>query len=209
MVMKRRTLLRGLASGIAGTVAGAAAAPVAATPVAAQQPPAAPANTSADTGARLLDEHQRRTLTSIAEMMVPGSTAAGVVDLIDRVSAMESPQRQRRFLNALGAFEQQARKVHGTRWIDLDEPTRLKILQESSSGVEGRPRAPVWVKGQPLVFAPTDPAPPATARDHFDYLRSVVATAYFSTEPGMRELGWTGRAVFTSLPGCNHPDDHA
>ena len=206
--MKRRTLLRGLASGIAGTVAGAAAAPVTATPVAAQQPPA-PANTSADTGARLLDEHQRRTLTSIAEMMVPGSTAAGVVDLIDRVSAMESPQRQRRFLNALGAFEQQARKTHGMRWIDLDEPTRLKILQETSSGIEGRPRGPAWVKGQPLVFAPTDPAPPATPRDHFDYLRSIVATAYFSTEPGMRELGWTGRAVFTSLPGCNHPDDHA
>jgi hypothetical protein len=208
--MKRRTLLRGLAGGIAGTVAGAAAAPIAGDASASHhaQGPAAAAPPAAD-GPRLLDEHQRRTLASIAEMMVPGSVAAGVVDLVDRVSAVESPQRQRRFLNALGAFEQQARKAHGSRWIDLDEPTRLKILQETSSGIEGRPRPPAWVKGQPLVFAPTDPAPPATPRDHFDYLRSVVATAYFATEPGMRELGWTGRAVFNSLPGCTHDDDHA
>jgi Gluconate 2-dehydrogenase subunit 3 len=208
--MKRRALLRGLASGIAGTVAGAAAAPIAAStdvPHYAQSP-STPTPAAAE-GPRLLDEHQRRTLASIADMMVPGSTEAGVVDLIDRVSAVDSPARQRRFLNALGAFEHQARRAHGVRWIDLDEPARLKILQEASTGVEGRPRPPAWVKGQPLVFAPTDPAPPATPRDHFDYLRSVVATAYFATEAGMRELGWTGRAVFTSLPGCTHADEHA
>jgi hypothetical protein len=207
--MRRRTLLRGLATGIAGTVAGAAATPIAGDATSSHHAQATPAATPEANGPRLLDEHQRRTLTSIAEMMVPGAVAAGVIDLIDRVGAVDSPPRQRRFLNALGAFEHRARTTHGVRWIDLDEPTRLKILQETSSGVEGRQRSPVWVKGEPIVFAPTDPAPPATPRDHFDYLRSVVATAYFSTEPGMRELGWTGRAVFNSLPGCTHADDHA
>jgi len=207
--MKRRTLLRSLAGGVAGTVAGATVAPlVADAPVSSHQPQAARTDTPPSSDARLLDEHQRRTLASLAEMLVPGSTAAGVVDLIDRVAAVESPPRQRRFLNALGAFEHQAREA-GARWIDLDEPTRVKILQAASSGPEGRPRLPGWTKGQPLVFEPTDPPPPATARDHFDYLRSIVARAYYSTEPGMKELGWTGRAVFSSLPGCDHPDEHA
>lgn len=142
-------------------------------------------------------------------MLVPGSTAAGVVDLINRVAAVESPPRQRRFLNALGAFEHQARDAHRMRWIDLDEPARMKILQAASSGAEGRPRPPAWTKGQPLVFESTDPPPPATLRDHFDHLRSIVARAYYSTEAGMKELGWSGRAVFTALPGCDHPDEHA
>lgn len=208
--MKRRTLLRSLAGGVAGTVAGATVAPlVAGTPVGSHQPHAPGAQDPPSSDTRLLDEHQRRTLTSLAEMLVPGSTAAGVVDLIDRVAAVESPPRQRRFLNALGAFEREARVAHGARWIDLDEPTRAKILQAASSGPEGRSRVPAWTKGQPLVFESTDPPPPATARDHADHLRSIVARAYYSTEPGMKELGWTGRAVFTGLPGCDHPDEHA
>jgi hypothetical protein len=207
--MERRALLKGLATGIAGTVTGAAAAPTteaSATPHAQHE---AQAETSPPSDARLLDEHQRRTLANLAEMLVPGSTAAGVVDLIDRVAATESPQRQRRFLNALGAFEHQARVAHGARWIDLDEPARVKILQTASTGPEGRPRPPAWTKGQPFVFESTDPPPPATLRDHFDLLRAAVARAYYATEVGMKELGWSGRSVFTALPGCEHTDEHA
>jgi hypothetical protein len=207
--MKRRTVLRGLASGIAGTVAGATIAPAVGASEKPHEHQAGPAPVLAPPDARLLDEHQRKTLASLAEMLVPGSAAAGVVELIDRVAAVESPANQRRFLNALGAFERQAREAQGARWIDLDEPTRLKILQAASTAAEARPRPPAWTKGKPLVFAPTDPPPPATIRDHFDLLRSVVARAYYSTEPGMKELGWTGRAVFTSLPGCTHTDEHA
>jgi hypothetical protein len=210
--MKRRTLLRGLASGIAGTVAGAAVTPIADASVPshdAHEAQGQPAPPPAPAPPRLLDEHQRRTLASLAEMLVPGSTTAGVVDLIDRVAATESLPRQRRFLNALGAFEQRARLEHGARWIDLDEATRTTILHAASTAREARPRPPAWTKGQPLVFESTDAPPPATVRDHFDYLRATVATAYYSTERGMKELGWTGRAVWSTLPGCTHSDEHA
>jgi len=206
--VKRRTVLRGLANGLAGTVVVSnvpASAALVDAPHDGQTPSAGPPPAP---GGRpgLLDDHQRRTLASLADMLVPGAVAAGVVDLVDRVLAVESPPRQREFLNALGAFEREAREAHGARWIDLEEPTRLAVLQRASTGAEARPLPPPWTKGAPLVFAPTDSPPPATLRDHFTRLRTIVANAYYSTEPGMKELGWQGRVAWAELPGCTHPN---
>jgi hypothetical protein len=36
-----------------------------------------------------------------------------------------------------------------------------------------------------------------------------VSGAYYSSEIGMQELGWTGQMFFDKLPGCDHPDGHA
>jgi hypothetical protein len=96
--------------------------------------------------------------------------------------------------------------MHAARWIDLDVPTQLAIVRRASTGAESRPLPPPWSTGQPLVFPPPDVPLPATFRDHFTRLRTVVANAYYSTEPGMRELGWRGRVAWTELPGCTHPD---
>jgi len=46
-------------------------------------------------------------------------------------------------------------------------------------------------------------------RDHFDHLKGWVVGAHYSSEPGMRELGWTGQSFFTSFPDCPHPGKHA
>jgi hypothetical protein len=206
--MERRTVLLHLAGGLAGTVVGAnpsAAADVSAHPDHAQSSNAPAASSPAP---RALDDYQRQTLASLAEMLVPGAAAAGVVDLIDRVLAVESMARRREFSNALGAFERDARASQGKRWIDLDEAARTAILQRAAEGEESNPLPPPWQKGQPVISPPTPPSP-ATLRDHFTRLRTMVANAYFSTEPGMRELGWRGRTGWTALPGCEHPEgDH-
>ncbi len=206
-LIERRTLLKGLAAGIAGAVVAADTAAADASPGAAIHPAGAAyaqAASAAPSAARLLDEHQRRTLASLAESLVPGAVAAGVVDLIDRVAAVNPPLQQRQLLNALGQFDREARTSHGARWVDLDEPVRLGILRQASQMTESRPPQPAWVKGQPLVFASEVESLPATLRDHFEYLRTAVATAYFSTEPGMKELGWVGRTAWRELPGCTH-----
>src|SRR6266567_345778 len=44
--------------------------------------------------------------------------------------------------------------------------------------------------------------------DHFENLKGWISGAYYSTEAGMRELGWNGEYVFESFPGCEHPDGH-
>ena len=48
----------------------------------------------------------------------------------------------------------------------------------------------------------------ATIRNYFDDLRGWITGAYYSSEIGMRELGWKGQATFDALPGCEHPAGH-
>jgi hypothetical protein len=204
--VERRTVLRTLAGGIAGTVVSSNTPVSAHTPHDSHDQSSMPAQGTASPAARrFLDDHQRQTLASVADLLVPGAVAAGAVDLIDRVLAVESMPRQREFLNALGAFEREARESNSARWIDLDEPARVVILERASSGLESQPLPPPWTKGEPIVF--TEPkAAAATLRDHFTRLRMMVAKAYFATEAGMRELGWMGRTGWTELPGCTHDD---
>jgi hypothetical protein len=199
--IERRTLLKGLAAGIAGTVAVTEPVSAEAVPAASLQALAS-ANTAA---AGILDNHQRQSLASLADLLVPGAVGAGVVDLIDRVAAVDAPARQRQLLNAIGHFEQEARTKHGKRWLDLDPAVRLDLLRQASTDPESRPPQSAWVKGQPMVFDSPGPSRPTTLRDQFDFLRNTIATAYFTTEPGLKELGFTGQNAWRELPGCPHP----
>ena len=200
--LARRTVLKGLATGLAGTVAVPAVATAALHP----EVGTTPSQPGAATASGFLDAYQRQTLTSLAELLVPGAVGAGVVDLIDRVASVDGAARQRQLLNAIGHFEQEARTKYGARWIDLAETVRLDILRQASTAPESRPPQPAFVKGQPLVFEAPAASGPPTLRDHFEFLKTTVAAAYFSTEPGMKELGWTGQNAWRELPGCPHPD---
>jgi hypothetical protein len=197
----RREVLTSLAAGITGAVAA---------PGASAGEPESPQNGAREqTAPQLLDDHRRTMLANLAEQLVPGSTAAGVHDLLDRVMAVESLQTRTRFLNALGAFDREARDRHGRGWLEIDDAQRLEILRAASTLASARPAPPSWTRGQPVERAPQPPTPPANLRDHFDHLRDLVVRAYATTAPGMTELGFTGRMVFPSFPGCTHPgDDH-
>ncbi len=196
----RRDVLQSLATGLAGAVATPQAVPLersTQSPVGREDLP------------RLLDDHRRAMLTRLAEQIVPGSGPAGVADLLDRVMAVEPIEDQTRFLSALGAFEREARDRHARGWLELDESQQLEILRAASTLAPAEPASLAWSKGQPLVPEADVAPPPANLRDHFDRLRALVARAYYATEPGMKELGYTGRMAWSGLPGCTHPgDDH-
>jgi hypothetical protein len=157
----------------------------------------------------LLDDHGRRTLGVLAEQLVPGSSAAGVVDLLDRVMAVEAVDEQRRFLSAIGAFEHASRERYAKGFLEIDTSLQLEILRAASTLPPARPPSPGWTKGHPVERANDGPPPPSNLRDHFDHLRALVARSYYATEPGMKELGFANRMAFSSLPGCLHSgDDH-
>jgi hypothetical protein len=157
-----------------------------------------------------LDGHQFETLQMLAERIVPGSMRANVAAFIDQLLAVDSLDDQRSFLTALGAMEGQALARANRPWKQLTEADQIATLTSASTMASGRPPTRVWAKGDSIVVegAPPD-TPTLTLRDHFDLLKGWVAGAYYSSETGMRELGWTGNMFYREYPGCQHPDRHA
>jgi hypothetical protein len=156
-----------------------------------------------------LDQHQFDTLASLAERIVPGSAKAKVSEFVDQLLAVDAPEDQRSFLNALGAMEGKV-LAHGKKpWKQLTQADQIAILTEVSAMASGRPPERSWTQGDPIATG-REPGPPVTftLRDHFDLLKGWVAGAYYSTEMGMRELGWTGKLAHQEYPGCEHPGGH-
>jgi hypothetical protein len=205
----RRQVLQALASGVGAGLA----APVLArgeTPhvhEAAAQASAAAEAPAAPTLPRMLDASELEMLKSLAEAIVPGSTEAGVADFVDELLAVDTQERQRDFLAALGALQAEALSRFGKSWLALDGGQRSELLTAASTGPRSEnPR--YWKPGEP-VLVPEPPKAAPTLRDRFDLIKETVATGYYSSEQGMKELGWTGQLVHAGFPGCPHPDGHA
>lgn len=133
----------------------------------------------------LLDAHQLKTLEALAEAIVPGSTAARVAPFLDQLLAVDSAASRQAFLGALGAFDMAAVDRHGRPWTGITAPEQDALLHEASTAAET-----------------------SAIRGHFENLKRWIAGAYYSSEPGMRELGWTGNVFHQELPGCTHPGGH-
>ena len=146
---------------------------------------------AAEYASEFLDPHQFKTLQALAERIVPGSTMARSGAFIDQLLFVASQDEQRTFLRALGAFERLAVERGRAAWKDLSERQQIELLEVASTA---RPGATSGASGRMRV----------TVRDHFEHLKGWIVGAYYSSELGMRELGWTENMVFTAFPGCEH-----
>lgn len=138
-----------------------------------------------------LDTHQHDTLAVLAERIVPGSTQARSSQFIDKLLAVDTRENQQAFLGALGAFEGEAINRHARPWKGLSEAQQVEVLTAASTLAPGKPSG-----GAPNL------------RDHFENLKGWVSGAYYSSEIGLKELGYTGQMFFETFPGCTHPDGH-
>ena len=173
----RRAVLQSLATGIGATVFAAGASAAHVHPVAAA---ASTADTAATGSAHLfLDQHAFDTLALLSEQIVPGSRAAQIPEFFDRLLAVQSTDTQKVFTQSLGAFEREAREAHGKPWKSLTGEEATALLTRISTQATSEP-----------------------SRQSFDGLKGAVAEAYFSTEAGMKELGWNGGVAFAPPAGC-------
>lgn len=174
--MDRRTLLQSLAG--AGAVAYASGAPAAHVHQAAAKAAVTATNTG-ESALLFLDRHAFDTLAGLGEQIVPGSRATQVPEFLDRLLAVESTETQQRFTQALGAFEREAREAHGMPWKALSDAQATSLLTKISA----QPDSDV-------------------ARQAFDRIKGAVSETYYSTEVGMKELGWNGSVAFAAPNAC-------
>jgi hypothetical protein len=184
-VFGRRVVLQALATGVgAAVLASPASAHVHQAGAPAAKPAAAAARAGAANTLLFLDKHAFDTLAMLGEQIVPGSRAAKVPEFLDRLLAVESTETQRRFVQAIGAFEHLAREAHGKPWKSLSAAEATPLLTKASEV----PAA------SSTTGAPADRA--------FDTIKTAVAETYYATEAGMKELGWNGSVMFASPVSC-------
>ena len=137
-----------------------------------------------------LTAQQDELLAALAESIVPDSTRAHVSRFLDLLLSVDKPENQRRFLESLAALDAEAQKRAKKSFPALDGEQKNAFLSDVST----KPKKTEAEKKQAAIY------------DHFENLKGWISGAYYSSEVGMRELGWTGDYAFAEFPGCTHAE---
>lgn len=151
---------------------------------------------AADWKPLVLSAQQDEKLIALAERIVPGSTVAQVNRFIDLLLNVDTAEHKKNFVDSLVAFEAESQKRFGKGFPALDASQQSMLLSDAAvhpanedlSGGAGKENLGL--------------------REHFENLKGWISGAYYSSEAGMRELGWTGDRVFERFPGCEHTEGH-
>jgi hypothetical protein len=149
-------------------------------------------------------------LETLGEAIVPGAHGAGCAVFIDRLLTVGTREERQAVLSALGAVDAAARERFGTPWSALSGEQQTELLTVASTAEPGREETS-WTPGTPVSehLARVGSADARiTLRDRFDLLKGWVVGAYYTSEAGLRELGYEGPVFADSFPGCPHPEGH-
>jgi hypothetical protein len=133
-----------------------------------------------------LAPEQNETLQAVSEAIVPGSTNALVNRFIDLLLSVDSAARQRKFIASLSALQAEGDRQFGNSFQGLSMSQRNSLLTVVSTSPEN-----------------------STTRESFEDLKEWIVGAYYSSETGMKELGWNPNRFFPSFPGCTHSEEHS
>jgi gluconate 2-dehydrogenase gamma chain len=144
-----------------------------------------------------LDEHQNETLTVLADLMIPktdtpGAKEAVVNRFIDRLLAAETPESQRAFLEALAYLDGECMVRFRTAFRYLPVESQVEVLR-----LVAFPHSLATWGGEAENESP--------GHKHFGALKGWISRAFYSSETGMRELGWDG-PPHGEFEGCTHPE---
>jgi gluconate 2-dehydrogenase subunit 3-like protein len=128
-----------------------------------------------------LSSEQSESLVALAESIVPGSTKAGVAGFIDLLLSVDTKENQGKFTTSLSAITAECQKRFGKAFPLLAAADRNSLLANVSQS--------------------------GATTEHFNHLKEWIAGAYYSSEAGMRELGWDDTHAFAKFPGCEHGED--
>jgi len=115
----------------------------------------------------------------------------------ESLTALDKPENQHKFVESLTALNAEAHKRFGKDFPALDEEQKNALLTDASTKPESA-KAPETENGKKQ----------SGLYSHFENLKGWISGAYYSSEVGMRELGWRGDYAFAAFPGCAHPEGH-
>jgi len=138
---------------------------------------------------RFLSTSQFESLARLSEAIIPGANKAHAAEFVDLLLSVEAVKEQRQFGDSLSAFETESKKRYG-RKLAVIAPAELNHLLTDACAESKNDKDA------------------ESLRTAFEDLKEWISGAYYSSEMGMRELGWTPDRVFAEFPGCTHTENH-
>jgi len=161
---------------------------------------------AADWKPLFLNARQNESLVALSESIVPGSAKAQVNRFIDLLLSVDTRAHQERFVASLSAIESESQKRFGQAFAALVEEKKIELLTIASKGnPEGKVKETPSGEGSAEEHAGESAS---ALHGHFENLKGWISGAYYSSEAGMKELGWSGDYVFESYPACDHTEGH-
>jgi hypothetical protein len=145
-----------------------------------------------------LNEHQNETLIILSDLMIPATETPGAKDAlanryIDLVLAADSRDNQRAFLNSLAYLDGESIRRFKSAFRYLSREDQDNLLHALA------------YPANPSRWTGEVPASDI-GHAHFDALKRRIATAYYSSQIGEKELGWDGAFAHGPFAGCEHPE---
>lgn len=141
---------------------------------------------------RVLDGHQRETVTLISEMIIPetdtpGAIAAAVPQFIDNVLAESDEYPRGQFLKGLEWLDARSSELFGGDFLGAAPEQRIALLTILSSPANKS------LDDQPGV-------------EFFEAIKSLTVTGYYTSEIGIYDELGDGELFFNGYDGCTHPE---
>jgi len=156
---------------------------------------------------QFLNAEQNDELIAISERILPGAGAVHVNCVIDLLMTVETDENRKLLTAALTALDGQAKKQFHSGIAKLPPGQVDEVLtvcaEQEPPHAEHDDDASGWKLNErtPLTAAPN-------LRDHFENLKGWIVATYYSSEAGLRELGWNDDYYFEAPAECKHADGH-
>lgn len=148
-----------------------------------------------------LNEHQNATLISLSDVIIPATDSPGAKEALvnrylDLLISVQPAEFQHRFVDALASIDSESQKELGSDFLALKPENQLWLLNQWAFSRENSR----WTERHDRHGEPGD-----AARQHFSLLKTLIATGYYESEIGQKELGWDGEMTHGPYLGCEHP----
>jgi hypothetical protein len=145
---------------------------------------------------KFLSTHQHNTLELLGDLIIPEDDTPGAKNafasrFIDHLLANEKPSVQEAFLRSLFFIDGESLKRYGNAFLFLDRATQTELL----TYLAYPHRHSNW----------GDTPSSHVAFGHFQRIKNAISRAFYTSEIGMKELGWDESPFHNPFQGCEHP----
>jgi Gluconate 2-dehydrogenase subunit 3 len=146
------------------------------------------------------NEHQNATLIALGDVIIPATDTPGAKDalvnrFIDLLLSVQPAEFQKQFTDALAFMDAEGQRQYEKDFVSLTAVDQISLLTPWAFA-----RAPSHWTARHKVGEEA----PDQGQQNFELLKALIASAYYNSEIGQKELGWDGEITHGPYEGCEH-----